>query len=235
MWGAVVEESALRRMNMALGDRVKVGDVTVEVRGIIAREPDRGLNAFASLGPRLMIPYEAVSASGLVQPGSLLNCEYRLRLPPGVSDVAVIDGLKSRFPDAGWRVRGLAEAGGGIRFWLDRLTQFIGLIGLSSLLVGGVGVGNAISSFLAGRLRTIATLKCLGAPERLVFSTYLIQLAALALVGVVIGPGDRRRPAVRRPVGDRRRPAGAGAGGALCLAARHRRRCSACWSRCCSP
>ena len=187
VWGAVVEESALRRMNMAVGERVKVGDVTVEVRGIIAREPDRGLNAFASLGPRLMISYEAVSASGLVQPGSLLNYEYRLRLPPGISDLVVIDGLKSRFPDAGWRVRGLAEAGGGIRFWLDRLTQFIGLIGLSSLLVGGVGVGNAISSFLAGRLRTIAILKCLGAPERLVFSTYLIQLSALALVGVVLG------------------------------------------------
>jgi putative ABC transport system permease protein len=187
IWGAVVEESALRRMNLAPGDRVRVGDVTVEVRAIIAREPDRGLNAFASLGPRLMIPFEAVAESGLIQPGSLLNWEYRLRLPPGASDVAAIDQLRSRFPDAGWRVRGLAEAGGGIRFWLDRLTQFIGLIGLASLLVGGVGVGNAISSFLAGRLRTIAILKCLGAPERLVLSTYLIQLTALALLGVVIG------------------------------------------------
>ena len=187
VWGAVVEESALRRMNMALGERVKVGDVTVEVRGIIAREPDRGLNAFASLGPRLMIPFEAVTESGLIQPGSLLNWEYRLRLPPGTSDVAAINALKGRFPDAGWRVRGLAEAGGGIRFWLDRLTQFIGLIGLASLLVGGVGVGNAISSFLAGRLRTIAIMKCLGAPERLVLSTYLIQLSALALLGVAIG------------------------------------------------
>jgi len=186
-WGAVVEESALRRMNMALGDRVKVGDVTVEVRGIIAREPDRGLNAFASLGPRLMIPFAAIEASGLVQPGSLLNWEYRLRLAPGASDVAVVEAIKSRFPDAGWRLRGLAEAGGGIRFWLDRLTQFIGLIGLSSLLVGGVGVGNAVASFLAGRLRTIATLKCLGAPERLVFSTYLLQLGALAALGVAIG------------------------------------------------
>ena len=47
-------------------------------------------------------------------------------------------------PDAGWRLRGLADAGGGIRSWLDRLTQFIGLVGLSSLLVGGVGVGNAL-------------------------------------------------------------------------------------------
>jgi putative ABC transport system permease protein len=187
IWGAVVEEAALRRMNLASGDRVRVGDATVEVRGIIAREPDRGLNAFASLGPRLMIPFEAVKESGLVQPGSLLNWEYRLRLPPGSSDRATIDALKSRFPDAGWRVRGLAEAGGGIRFWLDRLTQFIGLIGLASLLVGGVGVGNAISSFLAARLRTIAIMKCLGAPERLVLSTYLIQLAAVALLGVLIG------------------------------------------------
>jgi putative ABC transport system permease protein len=187
VWGAVVEEAALRRMNLALGDRVRLGDATVEVRDVLTREPDRGLNAFASLGPRLMIPFAAVPDTGLVQPGSLLNWEYRLRLPPGTSDAATIDALKSRFPDAGWRLRGLAEAGGGIRFWLDRLTQFIGLIGLSSLLVGGVGVGNAIASFLAGRLRTIAILKCLGAPERLVFSTYFVQLAALALLGVLLG------------------------------------------------
>jgi putative ABC transport system permease protein len=187
IWGAVVEESALRRMNMAPGDMLRVGDVAVEVRGIIVREPDRGLNAFASLGPRLMIPFEAVVESGLVQPGSLLTWEYRLRLPPGRSDRVVIDALKARFPHAGWRVRGLAEAGGSLRFWLDRLTQFIGLIGLASLLVGGVGVGNAISSFLAGRLRTIATFKCLGAPERLIFTTYFLQIAALALLGVVVG------------------------------------------------
>ena len=187
VWGAVVEESALRRMNVTLGDRVKVGDATVELRGLIAREPDGGLNAFASLGPRLMIPFEAVGASGLVQPGSLLNWEYRLRLPPGSSDVETIEALRTRFPLVGWRLRGLGDAGGGLRFWLDRLTQFIGLVGLSSLLVGGVGVGNAISSFLAGRLRTIATMKCLGAPERLIFSTYFIQLAALSLVGVLVG------------------------------------------------
>ena len=187
VWGAVVEEAALRRMNLVLGDQLRIGEVTVEVRGVIAREPDRGLNAFASLGPRLMMSFEAVMDSGLVQPGSLLNWEYRLRLAPGGSDMATIQALTTRYPDAGWRVRGLADAGGGIRNWLDRLTQFIGLIGLASLLVGGVGVGNAISSFLAGRLHTIATLKCLGAPERLVFTTYFLQLAALAMLGVAIG------------------------------------------------
>ena len=180
-------EAALRRMNVALGDKIKVGDTTVELRGILQREPDRGLNAFASLGPRLMLPLAAMADSGLVQAGSLLTWHYRLRLPNGVSDKSVVEILQNRFPNTGLRVQGLEDAGGGIRFWLNRLTQFISLVGLASLLVGGVGVGNAISSFLATRLRTIATLKCLGAPQRLVFATYFLQLAGLALLGVVIG------------------------------------------------
>jgi putative ABC transport system permease protein len=187
IWGAAVEEAALKRMNIALGDLVKVGEVTLQVRAVIAREPDSGLRAFASLGPRLMMPFAALGESGLVQPGSLLTWQYRLKLPPGRSDKAVAAAIEARFPDAGWRVRDLGEAGGGLRFWLDRLTEFISLIGLAALLVGGVGVGNAVSSFLAGRMRTIAIMKCLGAPQRLVFAAYFLQLGALALVGVAIG------------------------------------------------
>jgi len=187
IWGAVVEEAALKRMNIALGDVVKVGEAMVRVRALIVREPDRGVNAFASLGPRLMMSLGALAESQLVQPGSLLSWQYRLRLPPGASDKAVVEAIRERYPNEGWRVQGLDEAGGGIRFWLDRLTQFIGLIGLSALLVGGVGVGNSVSSFLAARQHTIATLKCLGAPERLVFTTYFLQLAVLALVGVALG------------------------------------------------
>ncbi len=187
VWGAVVEEAALKRMDIALGDLVKVGEATVQVRALIAREPDSGLNAFASLGPRLMMSFDALAETQLLQPGSLVTWQYRLRLPPGVTDKEAIETIRARYPRDGWRVQGLADAGGGIRFWLDRLTQFLGLIGLSSLLVGGVGVGNSVSSFLATRQRTIATMKCLGAPESLVFTTYLLQLGALALVGIVLG------------------------------------------------
>jgi putative ABC transport system permease protein len=187
VWGAAIEETGLKRMNVALGDRLKVGDAVVELRAVIVREPDRGVNAFASLGPRLMIPLAAIAESGLAQQGSLLTWQYRLRLPAGVSDLQTIDRIKAEFPQAGWRIRGLADAGGSLEFWLNRLTQFLSLVGLSALLVGGVGVGNAISSFLTARLRTIATLKCLGAPERLVFLVYFLQIAALSLLGIMIG------------------------------------------------
>jgi putative ABC transport system permease protein len=187
VWGAVVEEAALKRMNANLGDKVKLGDAVIELRDIIVREPDRGINAFASLGPRLMTSFTALSQSGLVQLGSLITWEYRVKLPTGVSDTATVETIREKYPDAGWRLVRLSDAGGALRFWLDRLTEFISLIGLAALLVGGVGVGNAISSFLAGRMRTIATMKCLGAPERLVFTTYFLQLAAVSLLGVAIG------------------------------------------------
>src|SRR3546814_14063918 len=58
---------------------------------------------------------------------------------------------------------------------------------LTALLVGGVGVGNAVRSYLEGKTATIATLKCLGAPGRLIFQVYMAQILALALVGIVVG------------------------------------------------
>ncbi|MCW5581952.1 MAG: ABC transporter permease, partial [Luteimonas sp.] len=186
VFGAVMEEIGLRRLGIAVGDRIKLGDAVLQVRGVIAREPDRGLGLFG-IGPRLMIAREALPASGLLQPGSLMTYEYRVVLPPGASYRAWIGALQQRFPEAGWRVRGLNDAGNGLRTWIERLTQYLALIGLAALLVGGVGVGNAVDAFLRARARTIAILKCLGAPAGLVTRTYFLQLAILAAAGVGIG------------------------------------------------
>lgn len=184
--GAVLEDIGLRRLGVAIGDEIRVGEATFEVRGVIAREPDRGLGIFG-IGPRLMIARDALPGTGLLQPGSLMTYEYRVLLPKGASYRPWIGELQRRFPEAGWRVRGLNDAGNGLRTWINRLTQYLSLIGLAALLVGGVGVGNAVDSFLRTRARTIAILKCLGAPASLVTRTYFLQLAILASVGVLIG------------------------------------------------
>jgi len=186
VYGAVVEEIGLRRLGVAVGDEIRVGDATLEVRGVIAREPDRGLGVFG-IGPRLMIARDALPGTGLLQPGSLMTYEYRVMLPTGTPYRSWITDLQRRFPEAGWRVRGLNDAGNGLRTWVDRLTQYLALIGLAALLVGGVGVGNAVDSFLRARSRTIAILKCLGAPAGLITRTYFLQLGMLASVGVAIG------------------------------------------------
>jgi putative ABC transport system permease protein len=184
--GAVADPNLLTRLGLAVGDRVRVGEADFVIRAAILREPDRATSLFY-FGPRLMIGLDRLSATDLVRPGSLIYHHYRLRLSPDRDAEALIGRLNEAFPDAGWRIRSTDNASPGLAQFIDRLTLFLTLVGLTTLLVGGVGVGNSVKGYLDGKVATIATLKCLGAPGRLIFTIYLLQVLAIALVGIVVG------------------------------------------------
>lgn len=188
--GLVVEPNLLSRLGVEVGDFVRIGDTDFELRATIVREPDRVSDGFA-LGPRAMISWEALEATGLVQPGSLIQYHYRIRLPDAARSSADISAwvadLNARFPDAGWRIQDRSDSAPGVRRFVERVALFLSLVGLTALVVGGVGVANAVKSYLDGKRATIAIFKCLGAPGALIFRLYLMQVMALALVGVAIG------------------------------------------------
>jgi len=185
-WGVLVAPSLATRLDLAPGDTLKLGDARFTVRGTLTREPDRATQAF-TLGPRVLVHRDSLAAAGLVQPGSLVYYHYRVQLPDGVAAGPWRDRLDSAFPDAGWRVRGLDDAAPGLTRMVGRVTLFMTLVGLTALLVGGVGIANAVRAYLDGKRATIATLKTLGAPARLVFQTYMAQVMALALGGIAGG------------------------------------------------
>lgn len=185
-WGAAADANLLTRLGIGLGDVVRVGDAEFEIRATIAREPDR-VATILSLGPRLLIHRNALPETGLVQPGSLLRYVYLLKLPAGGTADAFADELKRRFPEAGWQIRDAADAAPGVRRFLDNMTLFLTLVGLTALLIGGIGVANAVKSYVDGRIPTIATLKCVGASSGLIFRAYFAQIALLAALGIVIG------------------------------------------------
>ncbi|MGB0625884.1 MAG: ABC transporter permease [Alphaproteobacteria bacterium] len=188
IWGAAVAPELIDRLGIALGDRVRIGDADFEVRATIVHEPDRvGGSGLFSLGPRVLIADAALAETALVQPGSLIHYNYRVRLPETATPAAFIDAMNAGFPDAGWRIRTLDESSPRLTRLIGRVTLFLSFVGLTALLVGGVGVANAVRAWLDGKTPTIATLKCLGAPRALVFRVYLLQVMALALAGIAIG------------------------------------------------
>ena len=189
-WGLVVEPNLMSRLGVSVGDLVRIGDAELELRAAIAREPDRVADGFA-LGPRAMIAMEALESTALVQPGSLVNFHYRVKLPEALRSSAGIAGwvaaLGERFPDAGWRIQDRSDSAPGVRRFVERVALFLSLVGLTALVVGGVGVANAVKSYLDGKRVVIATFKCLGAPGALIFRLYLMQVMALAAVGIALG------------------------------------------------
>jgi putative ABC transport system permease protein len=188
-FGAVVQESLLIRMGLSVGDRIKIGEAAFTITGVLRKEPDRMAGPF-SLGPRVMISQEGLAAAELIKPGSRVRERYLLRVPQSDSSVstgALLYELRGRLARESARVIPYEDAQPQLRRFLDQLTRYLGLIGLTALFVGGIGVASTVHAFLREKLNTIAILKALGVDSGAVVRTYLLQAVILGVVGSLAG------------------------------------------------
>ncbi len=187
--GVAVDPILLERLGLKTGDRLRIGDKDFEIRAAITAEPDRISDGLA-LGPRVMMSEASLRATGLIQPGSLITWKYRVKMPEGTSLAQVREVVREAqedHRDSGWRVRNRGSAAPGADQYIERLSYFMTLVGLTALIIGGAGIANAASAFISRRTEAIATLKCLGATQRLITGIYLTEILAVALLAIAIG------------------------------------------------
>lgn len=174
------------KLGLKVGDRVRVGDASLRIIGFIAEEPDRVGEGF-TLGPVLIVDKRGLAATALVQPGSLFTAKYRIKTAAGVDPAKTAERLAAQFPESGWEVQDRSNGAPGTRRFIERLGQFLSLVGLTALVVAGIGVGNGVGSWLEGKRGSIATLKVLGASSATIFRTYLIQIVVVAALATLLG------------------------------------------------
>ncbi len=185
-YGAVVQESLLVRMGLSIGRRLKIGQTDFLITGIVRLEPDRMANAF-SLGPRVLIAQDGLRQAGLIKLGSRVRERHLLKLPPDLSLEHLIGELRGRLAADSVRVSGYRDAQPQLKQFLDQLARYLGLIGLTALFIGGLGVALSIHAFIREKLRTIAILKTVGAESATVVRTYVVQALGLGLLGSLAG------------------------------------------------
>ena len=185
--GSVALSAALAgRLGVGPGDAVEIGTARLTVAGVIAEEPDKAGDGLG-FGPGLVMRAEDLAATGLLAPGSQYSARYRLKLPAGADLAAVLAGLEADLAGSDLRWRDRNNGAPGTTRFVERLGQFLTLVGLTALVVAGVGVGGGVSAYLGARTRTIATLKTLGADSTLVRNVYLFQIGLVAAAAVLIG------------------------------------------------
>ncbi len=184
--GAVIGAALADQLGLKPGDTIGLGESRFIVSGILDAEPDRAGEGF-TLGPTVLIHTDRLAATGLVQPGSLYRSHSRIRMPAGADPADAVQQLEEAFPDAGWRLADRRDGAPGVRRFVERLAQFLTLVSLTALAVAGVGVGNGVSSYLDRKSGTIATLKALGAPSRLILLAYLMLISGVALAAALAG------------------------------------------------
>ena len=186
VWGVAIDPLLADKMKVAVGDTLVFGRIKADVRAFIDREPDKANMGF-QLGPTVMIGRDALAETGLVTTGSLVNFYYKIKLPAGADVNAVREQMKEVFPDENWRVRDRGTSAPGLRRFIEQMGMFLTLVGISALVVGGVGVGNAVRGYMDRKTRTIATLKILGADGNTVFATYFIQILLIGSIAIAVG------------------------------------------------
>ena len=184
--GAVAEQTLLDRLQLKPGGVLRIGSQDFRVSSALTNEPDRISGGF-SLGPHILVSEAALKRTGLVTIGSLINYHYRVALAPNKTVAGFKRDATAHFADAGWQVRDRNDAAPGLRRFVEQVTMFLTLVGLTALAVGGVGAAQAIGAFLDRKRAEIATLKALGAEGTLIFRIYFLQVMAIACVAVAVG------------------------------------------------
>ena len=182
----LLQPSLMRSLSLEVGDKVTLGEAELIVAGTLLSEPDRTVN-FGGFGPRVLASQDTVALTGLIKPGSFISFRSKILLDDPVQAEAVIAQLSSLLKDSHGRIRDVSSAAPGFDSFITRAEAFLILVGLTALLIGGLGVGSAVRAWLNSRMGVIATLKCLGAPSLLIYRIYLLQIMAIAAIGVAIG------------------------------------------------
>lgn len=185
--GAIlVDEALLTQIGTEPGATLAIGSGTFEVAGVV-REIATEVGLQTAVGPRVWMSETDLAAADVMGFGSLARYATYLVMPDPSerSDLEAEwdDAMSSESVEYSTAVREARDLTQAVGF----LGRYLSLVGLAALLLGGVGVGSAIRVFVNERLRSVAVLRCLGASQNQVFSVYLLQAAALGLLGAVVG------------------------------------------------
>jgi len=187
--GAAVPKSLLDRLDIAVGDTIRLGGKTITIASELVRAPDQ-VGGRLPFGPRVLLSLQTMRETGLVQPGALISWRYSIAMPAGATNAGDLESRARAvrpFTQAGFMVTDRANPSPRVTTLLGRLRDFLILLGLTALLVGGVGVSNAVSTFVDRQRRIIATYKSVGASHGLVFAVLMAQILAISGVGIAIG------------------------------------------------
>lgn len=185
-YGAAADEVLMTRLGLGIGSRITVGEATFEIRARIVSEPDK-LSTGVGFGARLLVSDAGLQAAQLLHPGSLVRWSYRVALDDPARLPELMERAKGPLSTAGFEVRTRDAATPQLERNVRRISQFLTLVALTALLVGGVGVANGVSSHLSAKRETIATFKALGATRGTIFATYGLEILLIAGAGIALG------------------------------------------------
>jgi putative ABC transport system permease protein len=184
-FGVLVRPEVLAQLGLRVGDRLLIGKQPFTIRGVIEAEPGRRLGAF-SLGPRVFISYQDLQSTGLLSFGSRASYQRLVKVGDSTFD-GLVQNLRTDLSSTFVRFRSYKATEDDIGEDFARAENYLSLVGLVIVILGGIGVSSVTRVFVAQKVKSIAILKCLGGRSRQLLAIYMTQVIVLGLAGSAFG------------------------------------------------
>ncbi|WP_260483198.1 ABC transporter permease [Sphingomicrobium flavum] len=197
-----LDQELAERLGIAKGDTINLGFSQMRVSAIITDMARGGGFAFA---PTVLVDAEGLAATRLIQPGSIVEHEYKVLLPASADPDAVGEAFVERFDEGGWDYTTRAGAAGGTQRFVARTGDMLLLIALAALGIGTLGIASAARAFATTRRRTVAQLKLVGGTRKTIGGMLALELGMVILGALLVGLllGALAPPIVGQIIGER--------------------------------
>ncbi|MEP6690328.1 MAG: FtsX-like permease family protein [Gemmatimonadaceae bacterium] len=182
----LIDPSLLVALDAHVGDKIVLGYAQFTIIGTLKSVPG-DVSVASSIGPRVYIPERYLAETRLLTFGSRADYQGLLKLPAGTNSATFAKALKSQLDSTKGRIRSVQDTERNLTNSIKSLDRFLGIVGLVALLLGGIGVASAIYAYVAEKNDTVATLRCVGATSSQVLGIYVLEAAALGVIGAMIG------------------------------------------------
>jgi len=184
---AVVEDSLMIQFSAELGDAVRIGARDFSIAGRLHRVAGEVPATSTFIGPRIYIAMRDVPDTELLREGSLARYYAHYQLPADVDARSLLRKYRSDMADLRLEMETAEQRQAVMGAALENLYRYLNLGGFIALLLGGIGLAGAIQLYVRKKRTTVSVLRCLGADAQTAFSIYVVQAAAAATIGAVIG------------------------------------------------
>jgi len=155
--GALARPELLTVLGVNVGDRITIGQATFTIRGVIASEPGRRVGGFG-LGPRVLIDFADVPSTGLLGFGSRADRRLHVKVPDA-NVASLVTTLRRELRDDFINTRSSRSTEDQIGKDFDRAENYLSLVGLVIVILGGIAVSSVTRVFILQKIRSIAVLK----------------------------------------------------------------------------
>ncbi|MCH7403595.1 ABC transporter permease [Belliella kenyensis] len=183
---ALVEKVLMAQFNAAVGDSIKVGDLTFEIVGELQKVPGQ-TGITATVAPAVYIPLEYGEATGLIQFGSRLRYVRYYQFEESINVDELVERFETQWEEEKVSVDTVEERRKRTGRSFDNLASFLSLVAFIALLLGCVGVASAVNVFVKEKLSSVAVLRCLGVSSWQALQIYMMQILIMGFFGAVLG------------------------------------------------